>query len=165
MCKFPKVKDLCYCYPIPGQGTLTLEGSMGMCRPQDPAFQALFQLQRPYFYFLKKIFALLSPIFADFWLNFSSRDKNFSGNSFPRSQFQAKESVPETLLLKTWAAHIYRKFFSSNSPMTPSFAVILQKKVWSYPHPQGYGKPSKSLGMWGVVTILPLKLHLKSPFL
>ena len=40
-------------------------------------------------------------------------DTNFSKNLFPRPQFQAKKSVPETLLLKTWAAHIYPIFLVS----------------------------------------------------
>ena len=55
----------------PGGGALTLGGSIGTYLPQvrsfflcsrDPPFQALFQLQSLYFYFLKKI----SRIFSNF---------------------------------------------------------------------------------------------------
>ena len=48
-------------------GALTLEGSAGMYPPYDPPFQALFQLQRPNFYFSKK-FVFSSPILAEFQL-------------------------------------------------------------------------------------------------
>ena len=50
------------------------------------------------------------------WLNFSSWNTNFCKNLFPRPQFQAKKSVLETLLLKTWAAHTYLKFFWVSPP-------------------------------------------------
>ena len=74
----------------PGGGALTLEGSIGMCRPLDPffrtffssgdpPFQALFQLQRPHFYFSEN-FAIFSPIFCWFWLNFNFWETHFRKN-------------------------------------------------------------------------------------
>ena len=110
----PKVTP---CYP--GEA-LTLEGCMRMCRPQwppfkaifstgDTSFQDLFQLQRPYFYFWNKK-CIFKPNLHQFRLNFSW-DTNFSKSSFQKRQFQAKKSVTETLLLKTWAVYTYPNFF------------------------------------------------------
>ena len=75
---------------------LTLEGSMGMCRPLDPLFrpffhsgdppfQALFQLQSLHLNFWRKKRSIFKLNFLRFWLNFSSWDTYFSINPFRRS--------------------------------------------------------------------------------
>ena len=76
----------------------------------NPLFQALFQFQRPHFYFSKN-FAFSSPIFSLILAKFQllRHTQTYSKNLFGRPQFQAKKSVPGTLLMKTWAAHTYKK--------------------------------------------------------
>ena len=100
----------------PGRA-VTLEGSIVMCRPQDPPFsdnffisgdqpfQAFFQLQKSCFCLWKN--CIFKHKFYRFWLNFSSWDTNFCKNSFPLTPVSR-----ESLLLKTWTAHTY-PFFSS----------------------------------------------------
>ena len=97
------------------QGAVILEGSTGcsalktpFCRPffssGNPPFWSTFPAPETQLLFFQKK-CIFKPNFCWFWLDFSSCNTNFSKNSFRRPHFQAKKSVPETLLLKTWAAH------------------------------------------------------------
>ena len=91
--------------------------------------QALFQLQRPHFYFCEK-FCFFKQNFHRFWLNFSSRDTNLRENLFQRPQFETKNSVLETLFLKTWVAHTYPKIFEY--PPLPSDWCPICFTIWWY---------------------------------
>ena len=111
-----------------GRGSLTLEGNAGMCRPQDPLpFQALLQLQRPYFYFFTKKLHLISPISTDFGLISALETQIFSENLFQRPQFQAKQSVLETLLLKTCMGGTYLPKFFQVPPMWCSKEFLVNR--------------------------------------
>ena len=73
---------------------------------RDPPFQALFQLQKIRFHFLKKS-RISRSIFADFELIFSSWDADDSKISFQRPQFPVTKSIPETFFFWKPGRHIY----------------------------------------------------------
>ena len=95
--------------------------SLTMPPARDPPFKALFQLQRPHFYF-SKIFAFSSPVFADFDLisapEIQILAKICSGDA--SYQFQVKRSVqigPESTFENLSSMpHTYPKFFWVQPP-------------------------------------------------
>ena len=88
-------------------------------RSTDPHFQALFQLKRPHCYFWQTLHfqVQFSSISAKFQLLRHTFWRKFVPETPVSLHFQAKKLVPETLLLKTWAAHTYQK--------------KKKKKIWS----------------------------------
>ena len=74
---------------------------------RDPPFQALFQLQRTHFNFLKKILHFKT----NFWLiltKFVVPETLILAKICSRDpSFKPKTSVLENLFLETWAAHTY----------------------------------------------------------
>ena len=95
-----------------GGGALTLEVGTGTCRPQDPLCLAKFQLRKLTFSKLFPapdiplgLFEKIQPFKTNFCRFLAPETQLFSKKLFRRPQFQAKNSVPETLFLKAWAAH------------------------------------------------------------
>ena len=77
-------------------------------------FKPLSSSRAPPPIFLKNV-VFSSPVFADFWLHFSSWD-SFSKKVVAETPVSNKKSVPETILLKIWAAQAYPKKFLSTLP-------------------------------------------------
>ena len=78
-----------------------------------------FQTTEPHFFFF--FFCISKPNFLQILLNFSSWVTSFSKNVFSRPQFQAQNSVPKTLLLKTL-----------NYLRTPLREIVVQQQTSAY---------------------------------
>ena len=122
-------RSLFFAIPNPGehshwnvvQGCAALKTISGHLAPVTQHFKP-FPAPETYFYFSKKN-VHCKPNFRWFWLKFTSWDTKFSENLFQRLQSQAKKSVPETILLKTWVAHTYLNFLECSPPPSPQLSL------------------------------------------
>ena len=119
---------LWFFYLLPGGGAHTLEGSMGMCCPQDPFFQAIFYLQRPTIsspfpapetptsIFLKNL-VFSSPIFAKFLAKFQLQRHKFLQKFVPETPVSSQKISSGDPTFENLGGTYLPKTFSTTSPM------------------------------------------------
>ena len=95
------------------EGALTLESSKRMCHPfnKTPFFRPFYLVPETHHFKTFSGSRVLTSIFGKLFIfkpNFLLL-KQFQRKLVLRLQFQAKISVTETLVLKTWVAHTYPK--------------------------------------------------------